>query len=374
MLFMFGAIGILWQQIEAIYQLWQKIQQQGVDKSLLEVELLAVEFLRSRRLCRPFQNQSLFGIYQTIYIEVKQLLEQKLITLIDRSRLPSQLSQQTSLELRKLNEQLLVDVFADRLTHERIKQLAIFTQKSRENLLLRQYAVRELIEAIVISDKIYRPHRTRFSGQFYELLYEEAKNQTLLYVANKIDLYKPNEGVSFMRWVNFRLDKEILNARARLNEPFILRWQQKNTRAYKSFYKILVNWQLAKIKTKNKELFCPITCHLIFLPIFLNEYAAFNPIFKDDREISNLEAKNEENSDAKQIINYISEDENKRFSKIHIIDRPDANFKIITILYSEGYSWRELAEKFQISQQTLGDFYHRWCKKLAPEFKQYLEN
>jgi hypothetical protein len=374
MLFMFGSMEILWQKIEAIYQLWQKIQQQGVDKSFPEVELLAAEFLRSRRLCRPFQNQPLFGIYQVIYAEIKQLLAQKLIALIDLSRLPLQLSQQTILELQKINEQLLVEVCAEALTHERLKQLAIFAQQSRDNLQLRQYAVRELIEAIVLSDKIFRPHKTKFSGQFYELLYEEAKNQTLLYVANKIDLYKSNEGVNFMSWVNFRLDKEILNARSRLNEPFVLRWQQKNIRTYKSFYKSLINWQLARIKTRCEELFCPITCHLIFLPLFLNEYAAFNPIFKDDREMGELEAKTGENSEAKQIVNYISEDENGRFSKIHIIDRSHANFKNIALLYNEGYSWRELAEKFQIPQQTISDFYYRWCKKLAPEFKQYLEN
>jgi hypothetical protein len=365
---------MLWRQIEAIYQLWQQLRLREADKNSLEIKLLAAEFLRSRRLCRPFQNQPLFGVYQIIYEEVKQSLEEKLIALIDRSQLPPQLDRQTSLEIRQLNEQLLIESFAEKLTHERLKQLAIFAQKSRNDLLLRQYAVRELIEAIVISDKMFRPHQTRFSRQFYELLYEEAKNQTLLYIANKIDLYKPSDGVNFMSWVNFRLDKEILNARSKLDEPFVVRWQQKNQRIFRSFYKSSIDWQLARIKSKNNNLFCPITCNLIFLPIFLYEYATFYSVLKNDPKSDEIEAKTSVKSEAEQIINFIIEDAGARFSKIHVKGYPHANFKNIALLYNEGYSWRELSEKFNIPQQTLGDFYYRWCKKLAPEFKQYLES
>jgi hypothetical protein len=373
-LFALDAIEMLWRQIEVIYQLWQQIQQRGVDKSVLEIELLAAEFLHSRRLCRPFQNRPLFGVYQIIYEEVKQSLEEKLIVLIDRSQLPSQLDRQTSLELRQLNEQLLSESFAEKLTHERLKQLAVFAQQSRDNLLLRQYAARELIEAIVLSDKMFRPHQNRFSRQFYELIYEEAKNQTLLYIANKIDLYKPSEGVNFMSWVNFRLDKEVLNARGRLDEPFVLRWQQKNQRIFRSFYRSSIDWQLARIKSKNNDLFCPITCNLFFLPIFFHEYATFYSVLKDDREIGEIEASTGIKSEAEQIIDCIIEDAGARFSQIHIKGYPHANFKNIALLYNEGYSWRELSEKFKIPQQTLGDFYYRWCKKLATEFKQYLES
>jgi hypothetical protein len=371
---MFGSIEMLQQQIEAIYQLWQQIQQQGIERSLQEIELLVVEFLRPRRLCRLFQNQPLFGIYRVIYEEARELLKQKSISLIESNRLPTQLSPQTNIELQKLNESLLAETFIQILTHERLKQLATFAQQSRDNICLRQYATRELIEAIAISDKMFRPHQAKFSRQFYELLYEEAKNQTLLYVANKIDLYRSNEGINFMSWVNFRLDKEILNARSRLNEPFVLRWQQKNNRTCKTYQKSLVNWQLCRFKAKSQNLSCFISSNLIFILFFLQEYVTFYPISKENREIEEIETKTRVISDAEQIINYIKEDCHERFSKINIKDRPDANFKNIALSYNEGYSWRELAERFHIPQQTLADFYYRWCKKLAPEFKQYLEN
>jgi hypothetical protein len=77
------------------------------------------------------------------------------------------------------------------------------------------------VEAIRLSGKLSHPHRTRFSPQFYDLLYEEAVNKTLMYVCRKIDKYDPERGQDkkFMTWVNFRLDRVIIETSREFKDP-----------------------------------------------------------------------------------------------------------------------------------------------------------
>lgn len=77
---------------------------------------------------------------------------------------------------------------------------------------LRQYALGELVEAIQLSGKLGHPHRTQFSGQFYELITDLEQSdswnpvmQILMDTADlvvkdcgKIELGKPEQAVVMM--------------------------------------------------------------------------------------------------------------------------------------------------------------------------------
>lgn len=297
---------------ERLEQLITKVQQHTpqTEGGQMALTQLVTEILRSRKIGRPPSGQPLSGVYQEIYEQAQQQLIHKVgeeLSNYNPTRTPVRAWVNT---LRNL-------AFRTVLDDVQLKKLALEAQRHPPHSDLRQHALGELVEAIRLSGKLSRPHRTRFSPQFYDLLYEEAVNKTLIYICRKIDKYDPERGQDkkFMTWVNFRLDRVILETSREFKDPKIV----------------------------------------------------------DLPSMSDLEERlpsDESPSLFEQLRESIEEDAKNLFKKTHIRNRCDANFQAIALARFSGQSWEEISTQFRIPLPTLSSFFQRSCEKFRAHFSQ----
>ncbi|HEY9668328.1 MAG TPA: hypothetical protein V6C91_16070 [Coleofasciculaceae cyanobacterium] len=280
------------------------------EERQLALTQLVNEILRSRKIARPPIGQPLFGVYQEIYEQAQQQLLHKVGEELNNYN-------PTRTPVRTWVNTLRTHAFRTVLDDVQLKKLALEAQRHPPHTELRQHALGELIEAIRLSGKLSRPHRTRFSPQFYSLLYEEAVNKTLIYVCRKIDNYDPERGQEkkFMTWVNFRLDRVILETSREFRDP--------NITDLPSLTGLEERWQSDESPS----------------------------LFDKVRES-------------------IEEDANNLFKQTHIRNRSDANFQAIALARFSGKSWEEISDEFKIPLPTLSSFFQRCCDKFRSQFRQ----
>ncbi|MEM7064445.1 MAG: hypothetical protein AAF572_14945 [Cyanobacteria bacterium P01_B01_bin.77] len=266
--------------------------------------------MRSRKVGRPPRGQPLTGIYKEICDRIRQQLTQLLQDCIDKGRLETDPTWGY-----RLRTQATQAALSDPL----LKGLALEAQSQPNPSPPRQHALLQLVEAIRACGRLARPHRAKFSPSFYPLLYEEAVNRTLVYVCQKIDTYDPNRGQAqkFMNWVNFRLDRMVIECR-----------RQFSDRA-------------------TQEL----------------------PNLNDLERLSQPEP---QSSLANDVRNYIAADPENVFKSTHIRKRPDANFQAIALARFADQSWDEISTQFEIKIPTLSSFFQRCCTKFSNQFQQLL--
>lgn len=297
---------------EQLEQLVTEAQQHAPQTKGRQLALtnLVNKILQSRKIARPLIGQPLSGIYQEIYQQLQQELLQKVgeeLTHYNPKRTP----------VRTWVKTLQHHAYRKVLEDTQLRQLALEAQRHPPHTELRQFALRELVEAIRLSGKLGHPHRTRFSPQFYDLLYEEAVNKTLTYVCRKIDTYDPERGQEkkFMSWVNFRLDRVLIEASREFREPIII----------------------------------------------------------DLPSLTDLEEKlqpDESDSLLDKVREYIEIDSQNIFKQTHIRNRADANFQAIALARLSGKSWEEISAKFGIPLPTISSFFQRCCEKFRSQFRQ----
>lgn len=298
------------ERLEQLVTEVQRYAPQSKERQLALIRLVD-EILRSRKIARSPIGQPLSGVYRELYEQVRQQLLRDIERVIDNYK-------PTSINARMWVNTLRNQAFRTILNDAQLKNLAIEAQRHSPHTELRQYALGELIEAIRLSGKLIRPHRTRFSPQFYELLYEEAVNKTLTYICRKIDTYDPERGEQkFMNWVNFRLDRVVVEACREFREP-----------------------------------------NSMSLP----SLAELEEIVKPEEPPSLFERVRES----------LDEDAENIFKNTHIRNRPDANFSAIALARFSGKSWEDISAEFQIPLPTLSRFFQRCCEKFRSKFRQYL--
>ena len=275
----------------------------------LALNQLVDEILRSRKICRPPIGQPLSGVYKDIYEQVRQQLFRDVSQELDNYN-------PTRIPLRTWTNTLRNQAFRIILDDVQLSNLAIEAQQQPPHSDLRKYALGELIEAIRLSGKLSHPHRSRFSPQFYDLIYDEAVNKTLTYVCRKIDKYDPERG-QLMTWVNFRLDRVVIESCREFKTPNI------------------------------QDL----------------------PSLPDLEEIVQPE---EPPSLFERVRECLEEDAENIFKQVYIRNRTDANFSAIALARFSGQSWEDISAKFRIPLPTLSRFFQRCCEKFRCKFRQYL--
>lgn len=75
---------------------------------------------------------------------------------------------------------------------------------------------------------------------------------------------------------------------------------------------------------------------------------------------------------SQKIMEIIQEDPDRHFSQTVMSSHSQINYQIIALQRYEGYSWEEIATKFNVKISALSNFYQRSSKKLAPIVRQYL--
>ena len=275
------------------------------------VMAIAERLLRSRKIGRPPKGLPLAGIYQVICDRLQNTLLQLL---------PSALSQYhpQRISAREWGQNLVTQASQDILEDALLKQLALEAQSHPAQTPLRQHALMQLLEGIRLSGRLARPHRTKFSPQFYDLLYEEAVNRTLTYVCRRIDTYDPERGEKqkFMNWVNFRLDRMVIECRRDVDEEMV-----------------------EGIPSLDE----------LEVPVPPNESESLVDVVRE----------------------CIAKDAEQVFTKAHIRNRPDASFQAIALARFDGKSWDEISRDLSIKIPTLSSFFQRCCQKFAPIFHAY---
>jgi hypothetical protein len=309
------------QLVEQLVRRLLAINNEGQKTSFINE--IVVTILRSRPICHRFKGMPLTGVYQGIYLQAKEQLIHHLKMQINSPRSTQKsgikivLQSLSAVYLYKLQTQ----IFLKNLDDQQLKDMGLAAQNFPLNSELRTYALTELVKAIKFSGRLCRPHRSKFSPELYQRLYDEAIAETFGYICLNIDLYDPNRGdKKFMNWVNYKLDKSLL-------------------KCYGQYHK----------------------------------YAKFEiPSSQNLEQIVQVAAA----PDLTEILReYIIRDPDQIFSTTHIRNRPDANFTQVALAKFSGQSWEQISRKLDIPIPTLSSFYNRWCRRFTPlidtELKQY---
>lgn len=297
------------QQLEQLVIKAKQHSPQSEERKKVLIKLVD-EILKSRKICR-YVSQPLTGIYQEIY----QQLQQQLLNALEQNIDPYNPQKRS---VREWVNQMREDAFREVLTDTQLKKLALVAQKHPPHSKLRQQALIELVNAIVLSGRLCHPHQWIVPRNFYELIYEEAVNQTLVYVCQKLDNYDPQKGEKqkFINWVNYRLDKIMLGCHAKIQ------------------------------KTSYQE---------------IPTLAELEDICQSETQVSSAEL----------LRQCLEDDSDNIFKNEYIRNRPKANFRDIALATFAGKSWEEISQEMDVKIPTLSSFFQRSCKKFAPQFQEY---
>lgn len=294
-------------------KVWQKLADSPDSSASRETVLREIveEVLRSRCLCRPRPGSELSGVYQSLYDAAQSRLLDHLRTTLTHLNF-------SRVNLQDWTRENCDFAFREVLDDEQLQKLAIAARG--ENCSTpehQQFALRELVEAIRLSGRLCRPHREKFLPQFYELLYDEAVNQTLIYICQKIDLYDPGRSQKFMTWVNFRLDKQLIEVRREFDS--------------------------------------------------VSDNAI--PNLADLDEMFAEEPRDEEVELGKAVRQCIEEDADGVFRATHLRNRPEITFQFLALATISGRTWADLSQDLGVKVPTLSSFFRRCCSRFADKFK-----
>ena len=269
--------------------------------------------IRSQRLGRPCPEAPENPVYQALRDRLQQQMLVAVTADLDRHLSDRKTASDWGLAIQAAALQ-------ETLSDDQLKQLALEAQRHPARSPQRQHALTQLIEAIRRSGRLAHPHRSKFTPAFYDLLYEEALNQTLTYVCRKIENYDPERGTAqkFMNWVNFRLDRQMIDCRRDFNEQ-----------------------EAQELPNLND----------------LEAIAAPPP---------------ETPSLAHTVRDYIAADPDDQFRTTHIRHHPEASFQAIALARFAERSWEDIAQEYAIKVPTLSSFFQRCCDKFAPQFQRLL--
>jgi DNA-directed RNA polymerase specialized sigma24 family protein len=199
--------------------------------------------------------------------------------------------------------------------NQQLKQLARAAQQQPPLTLLRQLALRQLVNGILTSGRLCRPQPGNFSG-VYEDIYDEAVQELLLYICQNIDKYNPERG-EVMAWVNVLLERRFFK---------------------EAIPKIMDKQDIQRMSLSDLDEIAPPESNPCLTEII------------------------------KQCIEL---DPENLFKKEHIENHPRANFQALARRRLLGKSWKEIAAEFDLKISTVSRFYDRCLNKFSAKLKEY---
>jgi DNA-directed RNA polymerase specialized sigma24 family protein len=197
-------------------------------------------------------------------------------------------------------------------------QLAISAQQYPPRSLERRLALTKLINGIVRSSRLCHPQKSQFSAAIYENIYDEARQELLLYICEKIEKYDAERG-SVMAWANVLLERRFF----------------KN--AIKKVHQSLPNIQIITIT-----------------------------------DLDNFIALPEEPKSLTDILKECIESDPENLFKNECIEKfPQVNFQALATRRLLGKSWKEISTEFKIKIPTVSSFYYRCINKFSSKLKEY---
>lgn len=317
-------------------QLIDRVQQyptHSQEKQQVIAEL-AEAITRSHRFCRP---SKLFPIVvQKISLDLhKQVLHDisQNIDSYNPQRIPIREW------ANSLRDQGLKTILSD--NDSIINQIAQEAKNAAPDSSQRRLALNLLVEAIQIADKFGRPQGLfSFPPGLYEYIYNEAIQETVLYICQNIDKYDPSRG-DLMGWVNFLLPRRFSDVRDKYMKQGITK-----------------SPKIVRNKTDDQQSGLKI--------VFLDNAENLEIFWQKEKAVSK----------SQQLRDFLESDPDSLFRNAHITGRPDVNFQVVALEKVWGdKTWKSLADKWQIdSIQTLSSFFNRCLKKFRHLFLEYLED
>lgn len=298
-------------------QLFQKLKLQlKNNQSRKQQDLIIHQIveltLQSRPLCRPYEGKILDGIYQELYTQVHDLLIIEIRQIFDQKKSIQILTLETV-------NQFQIKCFQNSLNDQTLKKFALYAQKQTDDITLRHYCLTELVKAIKISERLCKPHQGLFKTKFYPVIYDEAVGETMNYICTNIEKYDPNRNSGkFMSWVNFKLNKLVLDCRKKFD----------------------------------------LSTSFDFLPL-----PDFEMILYEPQAIS---------SGAK-LYQVIQQDTNQHFRKTYLPSDRQINFQQVALQRLSGYKWQEIAQNLNSNTSVLISFYRRNCEKFKKVLAEEIE-
>lgn len=196
---------------------------------------------------------------------------------------------------------------------EHLKQLATIAQQHPPFTQNWQVALTKLVNAIICSGKLCHPQSGNFPAGVYEDIYNEAKQDLLLYICQNIHKYNPERG-TVIRWVNFLLERRFFP---------------------EAIPKILNERNVIQVTSEDDFVSYQVT--------------------KDLTEI---------------LRECIESDQGDIFKNKYIENYPQVNFQVLLQRRLSGKSWKEISAEFQINLKTVSSFYYRCINQFRSKLKE----
>lgn len=183
-----------------------------------------------------------------------------------------------------------------------------------------------LLTKIEQSGKLFCPGKVHSPPE----VYANAMQAVRLYIFKSLDTYDPNKA-AMMTWVNRKLHFAFIDA--------------------------------AKGYSKERT-------DKVSLSTSTGEDNESNPNRKVEQQVSTQPKP----LLSEQIRQVIEDDPDNIFKQKCIRGRPEVDFRTIALKICDGYSRREIAESFEIQEQSLYSFFSRSCKSFRLAFQNYLSD
>ncbi|MBD1849132.1 hypothetical protein H6F87_03780 [Cyanobacteria bacterium FACHB-502] len=371
---------------EQLEQLVRQVKQAPLDSMDRQQTIthLAQQILKARQVVRPFRGR-LTGIYQEIAEQaqryLQQLLEQRIDSYYDHR-----------MSLGQWTRDLRSETFQAVLSRSSLQQLALAAKQHKPRTPGHQYAISQLIQAIQFSGKLARL-------QFTPDIYQDAVNQTLLWVCQNIHSYDADRG-DFMSWVNYRLDKIGQLTQQAQQDPYTQAIQGKIIRT-----KHQLSALLRQLKATDLLDWLMLYARRLILDLNLSVIAAFvtllnlsiavqqSPdsksgllfrvaqelvdlppplVYSEDLSLTEI-SQEEPLSLADMLRQYVEEDQDHLLKK-QIQGHPEPTLQTLILARLEGKSWHTLSQQYGIKVPTLSNFFQRSLTALAPKIREAIQS
>jgi DNA-directed RNA polymerase specialized sigma24 family protein len=207
-----------------------------------------------------------------------------------------------------------------------LEDLALMAQEHPIKSVTRQKALTQLIHTVLTSGQWWITNQYGLSDTIHQEILQEAKQQTLVEIFEKIDEYNPAKG-SVMGWLKFLLKKRYKDERLKYLR---IKKQQKNKKT-------------RLIYTESGE-----------------------------DSLINLIANNPRQRVA-ALVHFIEEDNTRYLQREYLPGRVDINFRAIALQRLDGLTWKEIGQNWGLGEKRIERFFRQAIDKLRPYFQQHLD-
>ncbi len=200
----------------------------------------------------------------------------------------------------------------------------------------RRRALNLLVNEILKSGHLAYPRKGSLPSKIYEDIYNEALNNTLMEICQKIDSY--NTEKDLMAWCNFLLDKRFTDC-----------FNQYNRRG------------------------------MTYIPRGFQYHQDQNnqdvPTISNIEDLEHFVPQPEQVSESQELQRLIEENPGNLFTKDHVKGQPRATFQFLAIAKIwNDQKWKEISSELNVPISSLCDFFNKRLKEFTPYFREYLQH